>query len=198
MKMKRSGIMKKAVLLILSIVLTFAICGATPAASKKSKALKAYGKYLEKHASVVQFGILYLDKDSVPELAVIERNSSGWKTGDLFSYKNGKVRQYNTGKYVTSMSTIFRGFYKKKGIVEITSDDAGSQETWYCRISGMYLRPVTEKWNSRGTTYCICSPFSKVTKKQFNAELKKYTGGRKLTKIKYYSNTASERKKRLK
>ena len=93
------------------------------AASKKTEALKAYNRLLSKKnlkwkkgmklpASRLKFSVIYLDKNSVPELFV---DASGAGTNHvsgsyrLYTYQNGKVQE--VGTYRDSF-----GYYKKKGV----------------------------------------------------------------------------------
>lgn len=99
----------------------------TEAASKKTKALKAYKQYLaqsviypwggdssfEWKTSYSRFALAYVDNDAVPELVVFNLQSgrtNGYFT--LLTYKDGKVSVVATP---TQLGESF-GYYKKKGI----------------------------------------------------------------------------------
>lgn len=190
------------------------------AASAKSKALKAYKQFLSKNIEwdgafdreswdikesvspeECEFALVYVDKDSVPELVVFTDNVafSAYR-GHLYTYKNGKVR------LVECMRSGF-SYYKKTGIFcELDSRSEFSDDIYY-KLSGgksqmkLMKSDETEWAGDNPTTYYYRVQKGKVkdtNKKTFKAELKKLSKGKKASKPKYYRNTAENRNKRLK
>ncbi|MCD8019568.1 MAG: hypothetical protein LUF92_08315 [Clostridiales bacterium] len=170
--------------LVLAFILLFGFSINTQAASKKSKALKAYKKVLSQSmiyapnvgeyvsASECSFAIAYIDNNSVPELVICYGSYTWGAAGDsiLYTYKNGKV------KYV-SVSGIAQYFVysKKKGIVRtyFPSDDPAYSDYSYYRLKKAKLKSI-------------------------KASTAKKTLKKNKTKLKLYANTAKNRKKYLK
>lgn len=182
------------------------------AASKKSKALKAYKKVLSKKSikwdgqkvslKHTRFGLAYVDKDKVPELFVDSWGNTCHAQGyfALYKYKKGKV------VFVRAMDDI--KVYPKKSFVDFIHSGTGGYEHYYTIISGTKAKNYihhTVYPSGTGTKLYYAkfkSPTSynetKISKKKFNSLLKKKVGKTKAKKIKYYKNTAANRKKRLK
>lgn len=196
------------------------------AASQKSKAIKAYKQFLSKSsitwtegytnvaASDCKFALVYIDKDSVPEL-VLKTDAVSHAEGyyQLYTYKNGKVKR---------LAYLKDGFsyFKKKGVFRTTYGPMmGEQSFEYYKMSknsysyvGGWIKScwVNGEWREDGTyeyNYykalnkvkdCNNARTKEISKKQFQKELKKLVKSTKESKPKFYSNTAKNRKKHLK
>lgn len=206
---------------------TFAVqnVSAASTSSTVSKALKAYRKVLsqksikwgDERVSLEKnqlggnnkFGLLYVNNDNVPELAVYSCQTShaqGYYA--LYTYKNGKVVQIGT-----MMDGL--AYYPKRNIVQSIHSGTGGYEYYYFTISGThvnnYLHKVSEReslcdLNGDGKIgETIYSKFKtskgwdmiEISKKAFYSKLKQKTKGTKLMNIKWYDNTSKNRLKRL-
>ena len=64
------------------------------AASKRTKALTAYQKKLTRLDSRYnKFALIYLDKDSIPELLITPDFSVHAVAGEVYTYTGGKLKQ---------------------------------------------------------------------------------------------------------
>jgi len=203
MKENRSGFPLKRVIaaaLLMMLCLSFSL---SAQASQKSKALKAYKSFLAKQKAEFSFSLIYLDKNSVPELILQEHR---FNVGYVYTYKNGKVTPANgTGKSPFA-------YYKKKGILisgwRFGGGSSVESATAYSRLKdgkvSLALADVTKSSYKNGSLVNT-QEYRKYTDdsgkyiliSNLKSELKKIVGTRKKTKIKYYKNTAANRKKRL-
>lgn len=182
------------------------------AASKKAKALKAYGSYMEKQKSDSDFAVLYLDKDSVPELIYREENSFVYR---VLTWEKGKIRTAFRCDYSREPSNGFdiTHYYKKKAVFTCRpySGAVGyGGEMYFCRGKNKYSHKLNKSWympGGKGTKETTCfevkrsgsgERFIEISSAKFNSSLKKFVGSGKKTKIRYYSNTAANRAKYLK
>lgn len=173
------------------------------AASKKTEALKAYNRLLSKKnlkwkkgmklpASRLKFSVIYLDKNSVPELFV---DASGAGTNHvsgsyrLYTYQNGKVQE--VGTYRDSF-----GYYKKKGVFVTTTYLHGEYVSYH------KFSKAKDTIKLRSETYYDTAYYDEadrvIKKSTFNKQVKKLTGNKKRTAPVCYSNTAANREKLLK
>ncbi len=205
--MKQRKTAKLLLLLGLIMSLTFALSFTSQAASNKTKALKAYKKMLSQttidrngwpiKSKNCQFSIAYIDNDNVPELVLYNDQDvphmGGY--GTLFTYRKGKVQ------FVAEMnldSSSLAGYYKKKGIYT-SYYYQGGESISYNKLSKGASSTVLSQ--SRRLIGLKMGPWSyrknitDITKKQFTKQLKKYVGSKKITKFKFYKNTAKNRKK---
>lgn len=176
------------------------------AASKKSQAVKAYKKFLSKssikwndHKSIpagkCQFALVYIDKDSVPELFVDGSSAGAQAYGHLdgayklYTFRNGKVKK------VCDIVDMF-SYYKKTGIF-CTGTMLHGEYISYRKLSGAseHLKLRTERIYS--ITYYDAKD-NKLTKAQFNSRLKKLVGKKQKSIPKCRLNTAKNRKSILK
>lgn len=196
------------------------------AASQKSKAIKAYKQFLSKSSitwtedytdvpsSDCKFALVYIDKDSVPEL-VLKCDGVSHAEGyyRLYTYKNGKVKELAWLKDSFS-------YFKKKGVFRTTYGPMmGEQSFEYYKMSkssysyvGGWIKSwwVNGEWRENGpyeyhyykamnkVEDCNSARTKEISKKQFQKELKKLVKSTKESKAKLYSNTAKNRKKHLK
>ena len=71
----------------------FAPAANVNAASKRTKALTAYQKKLKKlDSKIYKFALVYLDKDSIPELVITSKESIHAVYGEIYTYNNGKLK----------------------------------------------------------------------------------------------------------
>ena len=180
------------------------MCSSMPAfaASKKSKAVKAYRAYLETQGEGAHFDLIYLNSDSVPELVVDQ---------DIYTYKSGKMVKMDP-----SISMYWPGsYYKKKGLIVYGYAHGGyypSQFQRYMKMSGKKLVFKLEigkfgetsfttgkvKWTTSYSVQTSGSNGKKVKKAAFNKALKKLVGSKKPAKIRSLENTQENRSKYLK
>lgn len=209
--------------MVIMICIMAVLCASMPvpanAASAKSKAMKAYKKFLAGSAvrwsdsstkkdtvlSKCTFALVYVDNNSVPELILgCGRNANSHAQGyyKMYTYKNGKV---------TPVMNLMDGFayYKKKGVCCAFHSGTGGYETYYYKYSSgksngklisVDRTPVSltdPGWRYYNMKNNMLG--SEISKASFNRQLKKLVGSsKKITKIKYYNNTAANRKKLLK
>jgi len=158
------------------------------AASAKKNALKAYDQYLQSECTEKdKFAIAYVDNDNVPELLVYHIRDNGSKGVMLYYYKNNKVN----ARFMKEWEMI-SGYYKK---MNICYEKVKSNESWEVikkkrNDFAMSYKDEGERWYYVNTKM--------VSKKKFNAYIKKITKGKKMTKVSYKANTTANRKKVLK
>lgn len=207
--MKKTRKLMMLVILVLAALLPLNV----QAASAKSKAIKAYKAFLaqdtipwgtDDYYTAVptkrcSFSLVYIDKNSVPELVV----QSGYVThvagfGVVFTYKNGMVQPVNN----IHLDGDFY-YYKKKGIYASSYLGAGRESYEYYKLSDLTstgkVSEAKDIMSGDKFYYRITDGNTKsITGKKFNSLLKNLVGSTKKTKAKFYKNTAANRKKRLK
>ncbi|MCD8019848.1 MAG: hypothetical protein LUF92_09805 [Clostridiales bacterium] len=218
MNKKRRNVCKG---LITVIALCFLLClipAKTEAASAKQKAMKAYKKFLTQESipwsvynydetadpSLCKFSLVYLDNNSVPELVVSGGDTYYKPYMTIYTYKNGKVTLVENSSYG------FSSYYKKKGIIV---ESAAKGATFYNKYSNGQLKIVLAKLNENaqgrdlngdgkiGYAYyktTSSGDIKYISKSSFNKRLKKLVGSKNTKKLKFYKNTAKNRKKYLK
>lgn len=198
----------------LCVVLLVGLClelGAVnaEAASAKSKAMKAYKKFLsgktiawdknwKVDAKDCRFAFAYIDNDSVPEMILYSAtvpHAAGF--GRLYTYRKGKVTQVGA----VELDGEKFSYYKKKGIY-VSQYVMGGVCDSYCKLSkgksSMKLQKDKRIFASGSETTYWKSGGGQISKSKFNKELKKLVGSKKMTTIKlkkFHSNTANNRKK---
>ena len=172
-KIKTSKQLILVVTLTLCMLFTlFAPATNVNAASKRTKALTAYQKKLKKlDSSAYKFALVYLDKDSVPELLITPSTSVHVAAGEVYTYTGGKLKQL---KYAGS--DFGRLVYsKKKSVVSNSAwiNGYGAVATFYRfnkKGKGTKLKKFEEVALPK-TLYKING--KKVSKKKYNSEYKK-------------------------
>ena len=82
-----------ATLTLCMLFTLFAPAANVNAASKRTKALTAYQKKLKKlDSKIYKFALVYLDKDSIPELVITSKESIHAVYGEIYTYNNGKLK----------------------------------------------------------------------------------------------------------
>ena len=204
----------KLTLLLLSMtVMMIAFGGSAQAASKKAKALKAYNKFLSKREKTPgaignMWGLAYLNNDSVPELLTYNAGFPGAGKPFIYTYKKNKVVFLS----LNASGCYYSHYYKKKGVavsipvpVEGYKDTSGFKGYYTCNF-----KKAVSKNNQNITVICEKesgkyykpgkgdSGRAEISKSKFNKLLKAKVGKAKAKKVKYYKNTAKNRKKHLK
>ena len=159
-------------LILLLLFTLFAPAANVNAASKRTKALKAYQKKLTRLDSRYnKFALIYLNKDSIPELLITPDFSVHAVAGEVYTYTGGKLKQL---KYAGS--DYGRLIYsKKKSVVSNSAwiNGYGAVSTFYRfnkKGKGTKLKTFEEASLPK-TLYKING--KKVSKKKFNSEYKK-------------------------
>ena len=218
--MKKIRIRNRLLLFVLVLAL-FVPSANVCALTQKQKAFNAYKSMLSKSkvsivssgsptpSSKVQFAIAYIDNNDVPELIV--KRSDGLFA--VFTYKNNKIYRVKKGNGYDK----FVGYYKKTGGYKLF-DSTGKEGSYYIyynenyylltnsgttqKISKyVYLGPTDR--NPRTPMYMDYTSYNKghgvaINHSTFKSKFVSLTKGKSLTKVKYYSNTAANRKKYLK
>ena len=159
-------------LILLLLFTLFAPAANVNAASKRTKALKAYQKKLTSLDSRYnKFALIYLNKDSIPELLITPDFGAHVTIGEVYMYTGGKLKQL---KYAGS--DFGRLIYsKKKSVVSNSAwiNGYGAVSTFYRfnkKGKGTKLKRFEEASLPK-TLYKING--KKVSKKKFNSEYKK-------------------------
>ena len=209
--MKKIRIRNRLLLFVLVLAL-FVPSANVCALTQKQKAFNAYKSMLSKSkvsivssgsptpSSKVQFAIAYIDNNDVPELIV--KRSDGLFA--VFTYKNNKIYRVKKG----NGDDRFVGYYKKTGGYKLI-DDKNKSGVYY--LENYYLLTnsgTTEKiskyvYLGPGPMWIGYDSFNKghcvaINHSTFKSKFVSLTKGKSLTKVKYYSNTAANRKKYLK
>ena len=160
-----------AILTLCMLFTLFAPAANVNAASKRTKALTAYQKKLTRLDSRYnKFALIYLDKDSIPELLITPDFSVHAVAGEVYTYTGGKLKQL---KYAGS--DYGRLIYsKKKSVVSNSAwiNGYGAISTFYRfnkKGKGTKLKKFEEAYLPK-TLYKING--KKVSKKKFNSEYK--------------------------
>ena len=159
-------------LILLLLFTLFAPAANVNAASKRTKALTAYQKKLTSLDSRYnKFALIYLNKDSIPELLITPDFSVHAVAGEVYTYTGSKLKQL---KYAGS--DYGRLIYsKKKSVVSNSAwiNGYGAVSTFYRfkkKGKGTKLKTFEEASLPK-TLYKING--KKVSKKKFNSEYKK-------------------------
>lgn len=142
------------------------------AASKQTNALTAYQKKLKKlDPKIYKFSLVYLNKDSIPELVITSREDIHAVYGEIYTYNNGKLKNL---KYAGSDFGQF--IYSPKKSVACNS----SWINGYGAVSTFYRFSKTGKSTKLKRFDAIINPKTsykinnkKVSKKKYYAEYKK-------------------------
>ena len=165
------------------------------AASKSEMAKKAYAKKLEKmkptSGQAIEFGMVDLDKDGVPELFAYDTDGGFIYNGGVYTYTKGKV------KLVGSIFGNYCEIYPSSKVVSTCCKvSAGMYGYSYYKYDGKKLKLVLEKNTEDGSEeYYVGS--KQISKQEFDKRYKALKL-KKPTNIKMHKNTASNRRKYLK
>lgn len=174
------------------------------AAPAKTKALKAYEKFLSKKeiawdanykvpAADCEFAIVYLDNDNVPEL-VLHNTSVPHMAGfgRIFTYKNGKVKRAGS----VDMDNNAFCYYKKTSVFISCYVNGGVFDNYRTLTKGKLVHKLQKGITlPENKTRYYNANRKEISKSTFSKELKKLVGSKKKTRVKFYKNTSSGRKK---
>lgn len=174
----------------------------TEAASKKTKALKAYKKLLASDSiefssrgsvnpSDYSFALVYIDNNSVPELVIWGNQPHSLYA--VYTYKNGKA------KFLQNTGDGF-GYYKKKGIFAGGLFSSYACENYFKLSAGKSIKrfSITEYNGFASYQRYQSNKEVSITKAKFKRQLKKLVGSTKeTTNITWHKNTVANRKKYL-
>ena len=165
----------------------------------EKKGMDISKKYKGNKARKIRFATAYLDNDAVPELILYDKQSGGEGVlGNskyaIFTCSGKKIRRvvYGFG------GSIPLGYYKKRSLIyrSIWND----MPTYsYERYSTGGLRQVCMKEDDWDGGWIYTDSYGYIiSKNRFNSTISNITLGTKYTKFKFYKNTGSNRRKRLK
>ena len=161
-----------AILTLCMLFTLFAPAANVNAASKRTKALTAYQKKLTRLDSQYnKFALIYLNKDSIPELLITPKETVHIATSDVYVYTGGKLKKL---KYAGS--DFGRLVYSRKKSVVCNSgwiNGYGAVATFYrFKKNGKKtkLKKIEEIANP---TALFKINGKKVSKQKYNAEMKK-------------------------
>ena len=201
--------------LLLSLVLIFLLSVPTLAASKKKKAMKAYARFLSKsilyqdryHEGRSSFqinlkspycrcSIIYLNKDSIPELMIMHPSSHAAGYGSLYTYYKGNVR------FVSKIDSP-GGYYKKKAVLPDAYSNQGTINITYYYFNGKNLTPILYQgghldYNDNVSWRYFNKKHKQISRSKFNVLLKKRIKRAKSRSMLFWRNTADNREKYLK
>lgn len=161
-------------------------------------------KYTPTRASLVSFGLAYIDNDNIPELILKTDNdysSGSHKVTAIFTYVNGKIKRV---KSLNNDYAQFNGYYYKTGCFKWTQLDEGGykEEYFYTLKNGNYQARLWKSSNSYGlwpTEYYkfVNTKKSKISGSAFLSAYKSVTASKKITYVKFYKDTAANRNAHL-
>lgn len=161
-----------ATLTLCMLFTLFAPAANVNAASKRTKALTAYQKKLTSLDSRYnKFALIYLNKDSIPELLITPKETVHIATSDVYVYTGGKLKKL---KYVGS--DFGRLVYSRKKSVVCNSgwiNGYGAVATFY-RFKKNGKKTKLKKFEEiANPTALFKINGKKVSKQKYNAEMKK-------------------------
>lgn len=176
------------------------------AANQKKAALEAYNTFLTKEIEwypetwkgskkviVESFALIYLDNNSVPELYVYGGPKTYHIEGQyrMFTFYKGKIEPLGE-----PTNDLCLKCYKKTGFFVAGDAWFGNEPEHYYYYPGK-LKTI-ELICTKVYYYGKFQNYGGISKKEFNRLVKKYSKGKKATKVKWYKNTAENREMYLK
>ena len=160
-------------------LVVFMLPGNVQAASKKTKAKKAYASYLRKEAKntsgTLKFGLIDINKDGVPEMVTA---SDDMYHASILAYVNGKVKK---------IGWAFSGecaFYPSRKVYYSHTCHSGVDEYHYYKFNGKKMTEVACKYGN--DTYNAITGELKTEWQRLSFEPYKYTvKGKVVTAEKY-------------
>ncbi|MBR2280791.1 MAG: hypothetical protein IJ903_07720 [Ruminococcus sp.] len=204
--------MKKIISLIFVFIIPFSfIYVQMPVTAKtvssRTKAVRAYKKFLKKHKKYKKFSLIYLDNNKTPELLTQKVDDLDYVVS-IYTYSNGKLKKKDSVVYLIEEPTKEFVYYKKTGVyISSFAADAYYWSYYYKynkgKIKELNLSTERNVWEKSPSYYCKIlnndeNNKETLTKEEFNKALKKYTNGKKSSAAKFYKNTKSGRKKHCK
>ena len=203
---------KGTICIVLAVMLALLLAVPVGAASKTSKAKKAYRKlmnskkvewcgwgttkYGEKDGD--KFALINIDKKGAPELVV---------TGDDMYHFHIYTYTKKKAKHLGGSSSGSVKFYPNKKLVYMTRIHSGCENAWYSKFNGKKLVTVAEAkgigtFDPGTDNYIVKYKYykngKKVTKKEYKVYVKKLMKNAKQKKIKMRKATKSNYRKYLK
>lgn len=161
-----------AILTLCMLFTLFAPAANVNAASKRTKALTAYQKKLTRLDSRYnKFALIYLDKDSIPELLITPKETVHIATSDVYVYTGGKLKKL---KYAGS--DFGRLVYSRKKSVVCNSgwiNGYGAVATFYHFKKNGKKTKLKKFEEITNPTALFKINGKKVSKQKYNAEMKK-------------------------
>ncbi len=141
--------------------------------------------------STLKFGLVYIDKDAVPELVVLAgANSHVAGSYAVYTYTKGKT-------VLLANSRDGVSYYKKTGVLVTCSLLQGEYTNYFTVSSGKAALAVSS-YVGYYEKYYEGEAEKVITKKAFQKKIASLTGRKKKGKITYRKNTAKNRNKYLK
>ena len=207
--------MRRVLIVTVSLMMIIILSSTANASSKKESSLKAYNDLLTqkilwypgKYVNVRMFALIYLDKDSTPELCVEGEATYAEGIYKIFTYYKGKVKElelpdmsiaswFNRTNDMCSVYYKKTGFFArdwaKQGVARLSYDYYPGRGKKVVRICSKAWAVADEKQASYYAGYSLTS------KEQYNRLIKTNSKGKKATKVKWLENTSANRKKYLK
>lgn len=161
-----------ATLTLCMLFTLFAPAANVNAASKRTKALTAYQKKLTSLDSRYnKFALIYLNKDSIPELLITPKKTVHIATSDVYVYTGGKLKKL---KYAGS--DFGRLVYSRKKSVVCNSgwiNGSGAVATFYRFKKNGKKTKLKNFEEITNPTALFKINGKKVSKQKYNAEMKK-------------------------
>lgn len=215
MRHKQKLIFKGLLIFNVIIVVLFQFKATPQAASMATQAKNSYYRLLtQKYISwtrpgdknnmqptaQMQFALLDLDNDKVPELYIYHKKAYGYQSHyRLFKYKNGKAEMVpNMADKITKIypgKKIFTTYTSKMGTTIISHNSYSNGKIKTIAQSYKYSIYKNQKVVSTKTTYYVKG--KTVSKKVYNTYIRKLTNNAKNKSFKLLSNTIANRKKYL-
>ena len=215
-------LIKTVLLLVLSFVMVIGV-SLTANASAKSKAMKAYKKFLAKKNVVVipkgttmdyfsgkkytssprstlQFAIGYVNNDKVPELFVRTKSSVPYSNRccAVFTCRGKKLYRLFAGDVYDSLT----GYYKKTGYFCTFSSTEGTPYYNYLHRQDKTRRVEAAHVFFDGDPYDVYDEYvfggKECSRSSYYQKVASVTKKKKMSKLKWYNNTSSKRKSKLK
>ncbi len=211
--MKKKMISVILILALLSCTVNFMNIDSVQAASKETKAKKAYAEFLLKNKTSAQvyhfFALLDMNQDGVPELILGDQDRVGddpYRV-EIYSYMNRKVQEVGSG---FSGSEIY---YPNKHLYVSSTCRMGEEiETCY-KFTGKKMKAIAEKYgnsvynavtgekkdrSAKGSLadfapYKYTVDGKTVSAKKYRSYLKKIMSGAKEEKPKWHKNNRKSR-----
>ena len=194
-------------ILLLAMVFSILAGSQTVHASTKKKAINAYKQFLAGKSANGWFSVIYLDKNSVPELLYNEEPAF-YKYSDMYTFKKGSIR-------VLSNSVSHAFWYVKKTGVIIGSNYYSDGQNYnvnkdYHKMKGLKINfkarftkhsemdSATGRFTKNKKNYYYNAKWKSLSKSKYKKLVKGLKGSKKELRIKWYKNTESNRNKYLK
>ena len=200
---------RKMIRWIALLVMAFSILAGsrTVFASTKTKAVKAYKQFLSDKSADSWFAVIYLDKNSVPELLYNEEPAF-YKHSDTYTFKKGKMRLLSNEVsqaywYVKKTGVIIGSNYYSDGLNYNVNKDyhkmSGLKVTFRTRFTKHAERDFSAgNYSKNKRNYYYNAKWKSISKSKYKKIVKNLKGSKKELVIKWYKNTEANRSKYIK